>query len=176
MVEVVGARHDVDGDLDIHVSFDFLRAIGGNKRLRWFGDDRVAVVVEPINKRRQLARAVFLEDSRVVIGAVEIAMPLEERTGFGIVDVPSQRAARRVDIRAVDEERDTLVRAENAAHESLGFQDVFRQVRKAGRGLFDRHASRSPDLRHVVHLGFPLRKCDDANIASVLVADVICRL
>ena len=51
LVDMLGKLHRIDRELDIHVALDLPMAVGVDEFLGRFGDDGVAVVVEPIEQR-----------------------------------------------------------------------------------------------------------------------------
>jgi hypothetical protein len=68
---VDGARdlHGVDRELDVHVAFDLAAAGLVDEFLGCLGDDRVAVVVEPIDQRPDRGVFLVLDHGCVIKGA-----------------------------------------------------------------------------------------------------------
>ena len=49
MIDAVDEFHSIDGELDIHVAFDLAATGLVDERFGRFSDDRVTVVVEPVD-------------------------------------------------------------------------------------------------------------------------------
>ena len=70
---VLGNFHGVDRELDVHVSFDLATAGLIDKFFGRLGDDRIAVVVEPVDQRTDGRIFLILDHCRVVKGAQQVA-------------------------------------------------------------------------------------------------------
>jgi len=88
----------VDREFDIHVSLDSAAAQRICEFLRRFGDQRVAVIGQPIGER--LERRVFLgfQHGRIIVGANDVSLLAEEFQQVAIVDVEAKVARSRVEI------------------------------------------------------------------------------
>jgi hypothetical protein len=81
----------MDRELDMHVALDFAATEGIDVFLGRFGDDGVAVVVEPIDQRPDRREFLILDDGRVVEGAEQRATGLEFAQEALVVDVEPER-------------------------------------------------------------------------------------
>src|SRR5437588_6315899 len=97
--------HRVDGELDVHVPFNLAASGLVDELLGGLGDDRVAVVIEPIDQWPDRGVLLILDHRGVIERAQQIAARLELAQQSLVVDVETQRLGGRVEVRAVDEQR-----------------------------------------------------------------------
>src|SRR5664279_2025963 len=71
LVDVLGEIQRIDRNLDIHIAFDLTLAAGIDVLLGGLRDDRVAVVVEPVDQWPNRGRHLIFNDRRVIEGAHE---------------------------------------------------------------------------------------------------------
>ena len=101
-----GDLHGVDRKLDVHVALDLAAAGLVDEFLGRLGDDRVAVVVEPIDQRPDRGIFLILDHGGVIERAQQIAARLELAQQPLVVDVETERLGGGVEIGAVNEQRD----------------------------------------------------------------------
>ena len=77
MVDVFGNLHRIDRQLDIHVALDLAAAGLVHEFLGGLGDDRIAVVIQPIDQRSYRGIFLILDHGRVVERPHQIAARLE---------------------------------------------------------------------------------------------------
>ena len=116
VVKVLGHLQHVDGELDVHVALDLAAAHGVGEFLGRLGHHGVAVVIQPIDQRPDRRVFLILDQGRVVVGADQPPLFAEHLQEAAIVDVETQGPSGGVQVRAVDEERDTLVLIKFAFH------------------------------------------------------------
>jgi len=104
LVDMLGEFHGVDGKLDIHVALDLASAGGVDEFLGRLGDDRVAVVVEPVDQRTDRGILLILDQRSVVKGADQSTLALELAQQALVVDVESKRFGGGVEVCAVNEQ------------------------------------------------------------------------
>ncbi len=103
MIDVLGHLHHVDGEFDIHVALDLAPAGGVDEFLGRLGDDRVAVVVEPVDQRANRGVFLLFGQRGVVIGAEQIAFRLKLLQKLLVVYVEAERLRGRVKVGAINE-------------------------------------------------------------------------
>ena len=108
LVDMLGELHGIDRELDVHVALDLAAAAGVDEFLGRLGDDGVAVVVEPVDQRTDRRIFLILDDRGVVERAQQRAAALEFLEQALVVDVEAERLGGRVEIGAIDEERDLV--------------------------------------------------------------------
>jgi hypothetical protein len=96
----------IDGQLDVHVALDLAAAHGIGEFLGRLGDDREAIVVEPVDQRPDRGIFLILDQRGVVVGAQQVGLGLELGEQAPIVDVDADCLAGRVEIGAIDEKDD----------------------------------------------------------------------
>ena len=101
-----GELHGIDRELDVHVAFDLAAAGLVDEFLGRLGDDRVAVVVEPVDQRADRGIFLILDHRGVIERAQQIAARLEFAQQPLVVDVEAERLGGGVKIGAIDEQRD----------------------------------------------------------------------
>ena len=90
LIDRAGELHGIDRKFDIHVAFDFAAAGLVNELLGRFGDDRVAVVIEPIDQRADRGIFLILDHGCVVEGAQKISARLKLAQQPFVIDVKAQ--------------------------------------------------------------------------------------
>src|SRR5215470_9657767 len=108
VIDVAGDLHRIDRELDVHVALDLAAAGLVDELFRGLGDDGIAVVVEPIDQRTNRRILLILHNGGVIEGAQQISAGLEFTQQTLVVDIEAERLRRRVEICAVDEQRDLL--------------------------------------------------------------------
>jgi hypothetical protein len=100
--------HGVDRELDVHVALHLAPAGLIDELLGRLGDDRVAVVVEPVDQRANRRVLLILDHRRVVEGPDQISARLEFAQQPLVVDIEAERFGGGVKVRAVNEEGNLL--------------------------------------------------------------------
>ena len=77
VVDVIGHFHGVHGELDVHVALDLAAAKRVNKFLGGLGDDRIAIVIEPVDQRADRGILLILNQGRVIKGAQQATLGLK---------------------------------------------------------------------------------------------------
>jgi hypothetical protein len=109
LINVTRQLHRIDRELDVHIAFDLAATAGVSEFLGHLSDDRVTVVIEPIEKRPDRGELVVLDDRRVEKGANQRASALEFDQQTLEVDFKAERLACRMQIGTVDKKRDLSV-------------------------------------------------------------------
>src|SRR6516162_4582656 len=94
--------HGIDRKLDVHVALDLAPTGLVDEFLGRFGDDGIAVVVEPIDQRPDGRIFLILDHGCVIEGAQQIAARLELAQQPLVVDVKAERFRRGVQVGAVN--------------------------------------------------------------------------
>ena len=102
----------VDRKFDVHVALDATATVRVGELARRLGDERVAVVDEPIGERPE--RRVFLavEKGCGIVCPQHVRPAPEELEQASVVDVKTEVTGCRIEARAVDEQADAFVRNE----------------------------------------------------------------
>ena len=119
MVQDVRHLHHVDRDLDIHIALDLAPPHGVGELLGWLRDQRVAVVVEPVDQGPDRRIFLIFDEGGVIESANEAGLARELFPQTLIVNVETERTGGGVKIGAVDEKADSLFRGE--FHQALSF-------------------------------------------------------
>src|SRR6202044_3367061 len=77
LVDVLSELHRIDRNLDVHVAFDPPTSTGVDIFFRGLSDDRVTVVVEPIDQGSDRGEFLIFNDRGVIKGTDEPATPLK---------------------------------------------------------------------------------------------------
>ena len=105
--------HRVDRQLDIHIAFDLAAPLAVGEFLGRFGHHGEAVVMQPIHERTDRAVFVVFQERRIIKGPQQLAASHELLPKKLVIDVEPQALAGRIEIRAIDEERDALITIEH---------------------------------------------------------------
>ena len=103
MIDRARDFHRVDGKLDIHVAFDLAPSGLVDEFLRCLGDDRIAVVVEPVDQRADRGIFLILDHRGVVERAQQVTARLEFTQQALVVDVEAERFSGSVKIGTINE-------------------------------------------------------------------------
>src|SRR5262245_13961303 len=87
VIDRVGNFHGIDRELDVHVSFDFAPTSLIHEFLGRLGDDRITVVVEPVDQRANRRIFLILDYRRVIKGTQQIAARLKLTQQALVVDI-----------------------------------------------------------------------------------------
>ena len=98
--------HGIDRELDVHVALNLAAAGLVDEFLGGLGDDRIAVVVEPIDQRANRGIFLILDHGGVIERPYQVTARLEFQQQPLVVDVEAQGFGGGVEICAVDEKRD----------------------------------------------------------------------
>ena len=98
--------HGIDRKLDIHVALDFAPPGLVDEFLGRLGDDRIAIVVEPVDQRPDRGILLIFDHGGVVECAQQIAARLEFAQQPLVVDIEAERLCGGVKIGAVNEQSD----------------------------------------------------------------------
>jgi hypothetical protein len=82
--------HGIDRKLDIHVPFDFAPPGLVDEFLRRLGDDRIAIVVEPVDQRADRGILLILDYGGIVECAQQITARLKLAEQPLVVDVEAE--------------------------------------------------------------------------------------
>ena len=104
VVDRAGDLHGIDRELDVHVALDLAAAGLVDEFLGRLGDDRIAVVVEPVDQRADRGIFLILDHRGVIERAQQIAARLEFAQQLLVVDVEAERFGGGVKIGAVNEQ------------------------------------------------------------------------
>src|SRR5262245_10654900 len=102
--------HGIDREFDIHVSFDFSPASLIHKFLGRLGDNRIAVVVEPVDQRTDGRIFLILDDCRVIKSTQQITARLKLAQEPLVIDIKPEGLCCRVKIRTVNEQSELFAR------------------------------------------------------------------
>src|SRR5215470_5902989 len=105
MIDVPGDLHGIDGKLNVHVAFHLAAAGLINEFLGGFGDDCVAVVVEPVDQWANRGILLIFHHGGIIECAQQISARLKFAEQTFVIDVEPQRLCGRVKICAIDEQR-----------------------------------------------------------------------
>ncbi|MNL30662.1 hypothetical protein D3C87_1524110 [compost metagenome] len=98
----------VDAQLDVHIALHLAAAQGIGEFLGRLGDDRVAIIVEPVDQRADRGIFLILDQRGVIIGPQQIGLGAELGEQFAIVDVDANGFRRGIEIGAINKERNLL--------------------------------------------------------------------
>ncbi|MCY1366212.1 hypothetical protein D9M69_530950 [compost metagenome] len=90
MVDSVSKLHGIDGKFNIHIALHLAATGRVGKFLGCLGDNLVAVVIEPIDKRTDRRVFLILNQSRVIIGAQQITAFLEGLQKFPVINIETE--------------------------------------------------------------------------------------
>src|SRR5664279_5679726 len=99
-----GELHGVDRELDVHVALDLAAAAGVDEFLGCLGDDRVAIVVEPVDQGPDRRVFLIFNDRSVIERAQQGSPALELLEKSLVINVETKRLGGRVKVRAINEE------------------------------------------------------------------------
>ncbi len=102
--------HRVDRKLDVHVALDLAAAGLVDELLGRLGDDRVAVVVEPIDQGTDRGILLILDHGGIIERTQQVSARLKLAQQPLVVDVETERLGGGVEVGAVDEQRDLFGR------------------------------------------------------------------
>ena len=103
-----GEFHGIDRKLDVHVTLHLAPAAGVDEFLGRLGNDGVAVVVQPVDQRADRREFRILNDCGVIERAQQRSGTLEFLEQALVVYVETERLGCRVEIGAIDEQRDLV--------------------------------------------------------------------
>jgi hypothetical protein len=104
LVNVTCEFHGIDGKLDVHVALHLASTKGIDEFLGRLGDDRIAIIIEPVDQRADRRAFLIFDDCRVVKRAQQRSATLEFLEQALVIDVETERLGRRVEIGAIDEQ------------------------------------------------------------------------
>src|SRR5262249_5112288 len=140
MIEMLHKAHGIDRDFNVHVAFDLAAAKRVGELLGRFGHHGVAVVVEPIDQWTDRGILLVLHKRCIVERSYELTLRSEESEETLIVDVEAKPLGGRVQVCAIDENRQTLIGIK--VHHCNPFQGSIQQ-----RGMRNRKAGWQPGTR-----------------------------
>src|ERR1700726_2048987 len=108
LISVLGHLHCADREFDAHVALQPAATVAIVEFFCWFRDDGKAVVVEPIDQGPDGGKLLILADCGEVKRAHQGSMALEFLEKALVVDVEAERLGGRVEIGALDKERDLV--------------------------------------------------------------------
>ena len=141
VVDVGREFHGIDCELDIHVAFDLAAAGLVDEFLGGLGDDRIAVVVEPVDQRANRGIFLILDHSSVIKRPYQVTARLEFQQQPLVVDVEAQGFGGGVEICAVDEKCDFFAFYGHDSSLQMRFTAVTRRRPRhqcRGNGVLDR--------------------------------------
>ncbi len=112
MIDMRRHFHHIDGQFDIHVALHLPAAHGIGVFLGRLGHHGEAVIVEPVDQRPQRRIFLILDQGRVIESAHQMRFLAEGFQQAAIVDLEAEAAGRRIQVGAVDEERNALLSIE----------------------------------------------------------------
>jgi hypothetical protein len=92
----------------VHIAFEFAAALAIIKLFGGFGDDGVAVVIQPVDQRADRRKLLIFNDCRILERAQNRAAALEFLQQAFVVDIETERPGCRVKICAIDEQRNIV--------------------------------------------------------------------
>src|ERR1700722_5633267 len=102
LVDVLSELHRIDRNLDVHIAFDLPMPAGVDIFFRGLGDDRVAIVIKPVDQGTDRRIFLIFNDRGVIKGTYERATTLKFPEKAFVVDVKTERLAGGIEICAVD--------------------------------------------------------------------------
>jgi hypothetical protein len=109
LVDMFGEFQGIDREFDIHVAPHLATAAGVDVFLGRLGDHGVAIVIEPVDQGPDRRIFLILDDRGVVNRAKQRAPALELLEQALVIDIETKRLAGRIEIGAIDQERDLAV-------------------------------------------------------------------
>ena len=116
---MLGKFHGIDREFDVHVAFDLAASARVDEFLGSFGNDGVAVVVEPIDQRANGRVFLIFDDGSVVECAEQGSPALEFLQQALVVDIETEGLGGRIKVGAVDKQRNFAGR--RGGHSVLAF-------------------------------------------------------
>jgi hypothetical protein len=105
---MLGEFHGIDRKLDVHVALHLAAAAGVDEFLGRLGHDGVAVVIEPIDQGTDRRIFLIFDDRGVIKRAQTRSAALEFLEQALVIDVETERLGRRIEIGAIDEQRNLV--------------------------------------------------------------------
>src|SRR5262249_5634648 len=105
VIDMTGNLHGVDGEFDVHVALYFAAAGLIDEFLGGLGDDRIAIVIEPVDQRPDRGILLILHHGGIIKRPQQITAGLKLAQQAFVVDVESQRLRGRVEICSIYEQR-----------------------------------------------------------------------
>jgi hypothetical protein len=103
LIDILGQFHRIDRNLDMHVALDLNLAVGIDELFGGLRDNRVAIVVEPVDQRTNRGIFLIFNYRRVIEGTHQRAATRKFVEKPFVVDIKSDRSAGRIEVCPVDE-------------------------------------------------------------------------
>lgn len=109
MVDLVAHFHHVDGELDVDIALDLLAALRIDELLGGLRHHRVAIIIEPVDKRADRRVILILDEGGVIEGADQTAPLAGPAQQFPIINIETKGFCGSIKIGAVNKHRDLFV-------------------------------------------------------------------